>query len=169
MDRIFTRSEINKLSDFKYACYIALVYEDKLMPVVDFQDAVQEILLSIYENKVNNKTRSYGMEYIINKLVRKYTSPEHLSLDEAEYITDNKMNEKLDNLNNNISNIIELNDKFSTLTRIEQKVLKLRYYCNLQLTEVGECLGLTFGRIKQIEARAIRKLKNRMILYKLNY
>lgn len=58
----------------------------------------------------------------------------------------------------------QLNDVLSTLTDREQKVLKLRFGLEdgraRTLEEVGQEFGVTRERIRQIEAKALRKLRH---------
>jgi len=57
-----------------------------------------------------------------------------------------------------------LEEVFSTLTDRESRVLKLRFGINgskpMTLEEVGREFGVTRERIRQIEAKALRKLKH---------
>lgn len=46
------------------------------------------------------------------------------------------------------------------LTERENKILQMRYEWGMSLEEVGKELGVTRERIRQVEARAIRKLKH---------
>lgn len=58
----------------------------------------------------------------------------------------------------------ELNDVLATLTEREEKVLRLRFGLDdgqgRTLEEVGQIFGVTRERIRQIEAKALRKLKH---------
>ena len=58
----------------------------------------------------------------------------------------------------------ELNDVLKTLTEREEKVLRLRFGIDdgqsLTLEEVGKIFGVTRERIRQIESKALRKLKH---------
>ena len=57
----------------------------------------------------------------------------------------------------------QIDDVLSTLTPREQRVLRLRFGLedgrSRILTEVGKEFGVTRERIRQIEARALRKLR----------
>lgn len=57
-----------------------------------------------------------------------------------------------------------LDEVLGTLTEIESKVLKLRFGLEgtkqMTLEEVGKVFGVTRERIRQIEAKALRKLKH---------
>lgn len=50
-----------------------------------------------------------------------------------------------------------------TLTERENKVLQMRYEWGMSLEEVGSEIGVTKERIRQIEARAIRKMRMRKL------
>ena len=58
----------------------------------------------------------------------------------------------------------ELNDVLLELTDREEKVLRLRFGLNdgqcRTLEEVGQIFGVTRERIRQIEAKALRKLRH---------
>ena len=58
----------------------------------------------------------------------------------------------------------EINDVLSTLSERERKIIILRFGLNNEvprtLEEVGQMFGVTRERIRQIEAKALRKLKH---------
>ena len=60
--------------------------------------------------------------------------------------------------------VIDAIAKATTLTLREQKLIRLRYGLDdgkeRTLAEVGEILGVTRERIRQIEKRILRKLKS---------
>lgn len=60
----------------------------------------------------------------------------------------------------------------NSLTEREEKVIRLRYGLDssdtMTLEEVGKLFGVTRERIRQIESKAIRKLRHPLILKKLN-
>ena len=45
------------------------------------------------------------------------------------------------------------------LTEREQKILRMRYCDEMTLVEIGQYFGVTRERIRQIEAKAMRKMK----------
>ena len=45
------------------------------------------------------------------------------------------------------------------LTEMEQKILKMRYCDGMTLVEIGQHFGVARERIRQIEAKAMRKMK----------
>jgi len=49
----------------------------------------------------------------------------------------------------------------SSMTEREMLIIKLRYFEQKTLREVGEILGVTSSRIREVEAKGIRKLRNR--------
>ena len=53
----------------------------------------------------------------------------------------------------------ELNQLIETLTKREQFVIKSRYYDELTLEQTGKIVGVTRERIRQIESKALRKLR----------
>ena len=48
----------------------------------------------------------------------------------------------------------------STLTPREERVIRERFFNNKTLEEVGQILSVTRNRIRQIEAKALRKMKH---------
>ena len=77
--------------------------------------------------------------------------PDERTMSPEEYTTSELLKEELDNV-------------LLTLTEREEKVLKLRFgvedgQCRT-LEEVGQIFGVTRERIRQIEAKALRKLRH---------
>src|SRR5210317_2457546 len=48
----------------------------------------------------------------------------------------------------------------STLTHREERLLRLRFFYNKTLREIGEMFNVNSERVRQIEAKALRKLKH---------
>ncbi len=48
----------------------------------------------------------------------------------------------------------------STFPKNEQDVMRMRYYEDMTLRETGEVLGVSCERVRQIEMRVLRKLRN---------
>ena len=73
------------------------------------------------------------------------------TMKEAAIVTQNQLKE-------------QLNEVLSTLTEREAKVMRMRYGLEngrqQTLEDVGKALGVTRERIRQIEAKALRKLKH---------
>lgn len=165
--------EICNLNDIEYAEYITNKYYDNLKTIIEYDDLKSEILLQICKNKLNNTARSMHMKYIINKHIPKYYTNKlnTISINDNinNNINDNYTAEKLDNINNNISDIIKMKAKLHELTPRENKILELRYYCDLKLEEVGEEFMVTRERIRQVEAKALRKLRTKMKISKYCY
>jgi RNA polymerase sigma factor (sigma-70 family) len=63
--------------------------------------------------------------------------------------------------------VLVLREMFATLGHQEREVLWYRYWEDYTLEECGELYGVTKERTRQIEARAIRKLKHPSRRYKL--
>ena len=53
-----------------------------------------------------------------------------------------------------------VNDILGTLTTREQKILEMRYKQDMTLEEVAEAYNVTRERVRQIEAKALRKLRD---------
>ena len=62
------------------------------------------------------------------------------------------------------TDFVELSEIIATLTDREQKIIRLRFGIGsdkaLTLAEIGEVMGVTRERIRQIENKAIRKLRH---------
>ena len=81
----------------------------------------------------------------------------------SDLIPDNNSNSPLDNLIKEANTKI-LNDVFNTIPEREADILRMRFGINVEkpmtLEEVGKHYGLTRERIRQLENKAIRKLRN---------
>lgn len=53
------------------------------------------------------------------------------------------------------------------LSEREQQVIEMRYSYNFTLEEIGQKLGVTRERIRQVEAKAIRKLRHPTFFYQM--
>ena len=56
---------------------------------------------------------------------------------------------------------IVVNNVLNSMTVREQTVLRMRFWQEMTFDECGHCLRVTKERIRQIEAKALRKLKHR--------
>ena len=76
--------------------------------------------------------------------------------DVSPVIVDNCLEElKRQNLKQVVTKIL------STLTPREERLLRLRFFYNKTLREIGEMFNVNSERVRQIEAKALRKLKHR--------
>ena len=74
----------------------------------------------------------------------------------------------IDNVCNNVDSELEeyrrqnlkqvVTNVLSTLTPREERVIRLRYFYNKTLDEVGQLFSITAPRVRQIECKAMRKL-----------
>ena len=74
----------------------------------------------------------------------------------------------IDNVCNNVDSELEeyrrqnlkqvVTKVLSTLTPREERVIRLRYFYNKTLDEVGQLFSITAPRVRQIECKAMRKL-----------
>jgi len=74
----------------------------------------------------------------------------------------------IDNVSNNVDSELEeyrrqnlkqvVTKVLSTLTPREERVIRLRYFYNKTLDEVGQLFSITAPRVRQIECKAMRKL-----------
>jgi RNA polymerase primary sigma factor len=81
----------------------------------------------------------------------------------GDLIPDNNSSSPLDNLIKEANSQI-INDVFNTIPEREAAILRMRFGINVEkpmtLEEVGNHYGLTRERIRQLENKAIRKLRN---------
>jgi len=57
----------------------------------------------------------------------------------------------------------------SRMTEREMQIVRIRYFEQNTLKETGEIIGITQERVRQIEAKAVRKLRNNHCGYVLRY
>ena len=131
-------------------------------------DMIQDIALIILEE--NKKDTKYKDQLISNK-IKKYINTQDISgmkeysIDDCEiYLEEYEDYMILDIILRNSM----FTDMFNTLlTERESKILYYRFKYGLTLEEVGKIYGLTRDRIRQIEAKALRKLRMPYRAYKL--
>lgn len=61
-----------------------------------------------------------------------------------------------------------VDEALGCLTSREAKVLRLRFYEDMTLAAIGEQLGVQQERVRQIEAKALRKLRHPRLAEKLS-
>ena len=160
---LFEDIVINKQTTamFQYACLVASIYLD----VVDNEN---------FYNKKNEdgKIPNIDIKRTKNSLT-KIQQSELIKLEKNYLENDILTNEKKVSMNvENIAeqdtikivNNISLNKVLNSLTAREERVLRMRFGLNQQsdctLTEVAQVFSLSSERVKQIEAKALRKLKH---------
>lgn len=128
---------------------------------------------------MNNEEYLKGYNTAKNSYLKKMTKQKH------EY------EERIRNINicavypyNLLMNILEANEISETddvmyysprlvkeqilkLSEIEQQVIEMRYRYNFTLEEIGRKLGVTRERIRQVEAKVIRKLRQPTSFYQM--
>lgn len=113
----------------------------------DKEDIKQECYLSILEAKSNR-----SIKYIVDLAVEK------IICNDIPIVFVKK---ELPNISSVIDQKIDrivIEDVLSTLTQREQMVIKYRYFDKLKYQEIGNMFHVNRERIRQIEAKALRKL-----------
>lgn len=118
------------------------------------EDMVQEIALFVIE-KANNK-KSFNKTFFTWQLeteIKRRLSREILfdNLDEA--CATYTINDDL------IAMDIMLEDILTKLTPREEMVIRKRFYDEMTLCEIGKEFAVSSGRIREIESKAIRKIR----------
>ena len=137
-----------------------------------------DLLMFSYENKQGATCLRFGLDgykaptrhytatqiNISNGCVPKYIfSLSDISQEDIKVIP---LSEDLIDIDNPVENCIDmemkciLNEVLNTLTSRECIVIKCRYYENKTLEEVAKKFDVTRERIRQIEAKALRKLRD---------
>jgi RNA polymerase sigma factor (sigma-70 family) len=102
------------------------------------KEEVEKFFNAISENYLNDEDFS--------EIETEKTPEENLSLDEYE------------------KNIYNFNNLFynSSLHDRDKDILRMRYFENLSLREISEKLGISKERVRQLEVRSLKKLKNEL-------
>lgn len=129
--------------------------EQNAIILYDYKSIYQDLRRTEYENLLLRKSRNslipdgFEAPYPYNLMDDIFTKPTDWILTE-------------DNING-------LRDAVASLTEREQQVLRYRYEDGLTLTETGEKINVGQERIRQIQAKALRKLRHpsrsKQILY----
>lgn len=150
--------------------YFPVHIKEKLLPMLEVikknyykEDNIDKELISEIKQKINIDEKEIKQLYILMQDTVNVDT-----LDE-EYFSD--QNIQINNIDNNFLKS-DLKIVLEKLTERETEVLKLRYGIldtgnEKTLNEVGQILGITRERVRQIEEKALKKLRNPKILKKL--
>ena len=145
----------------KVISYIDSHYPD--ISCDDYEDIFENIIEKIVNNgglKSNNPDQY--MYYLINSNIKKYNKDleaennKIAELDEDMYYTEDLIFDQI----YKSELIIQIHEVLNTLTERERTVIKYRFYGPYTLEETGKRFGTTRERIRQIEAKALRKLRH---------
>ncbi|MCS7232385.1 MAG: sigma-70 family RNA polymerase sigma factor, partial [Elusimicrobiota bacterium] len=140
---------------------IALKYKTNF---VELEDLIQEGFLGLqkaykYFDVSKGVAFTTYASYWIKKQILKYIeeSKKHnyINIEDVE-IEQLKYNERFET--EDTDEVVVLG-KNANLDRIEQKILELNFKEELTLKEIAEKLNLTTERVRQIKAKALRKIK----------
>lgn len=120
--------------------------------------------MDTYEAKIHPK--SYLMMIAIRLMINdsKKKSSVQLPEDADEFIADEA--DDIQDVLDFEADVAEIKDLFQYLNEDQQSVLNMRYVSDLDTETIAEALEKTTENIRQIESRALRKLRN---LYKEKY
>ena len=150
------------------------LFKNKVMGYIDshypnisdneYEDIFENIIEDMIANNVKSKSNNmYQYTYrLINSNIKKYNNALET---ESDKIT--KLNEEIYYSEDLIFNQIyktelmaQIYNLLNTLTERERKVIKYRFYEPSTLAEIGKRFGLSRDRIRQIEDKALWKLRN---------
>ena len=136
---------------------------------INNEDFIQDAKLGLLEyikhnesfNKLNtcSSRTSYVSGYMHDFILRLYKKYSTYITNSGSYLCDPN-NVFINNVFDNIDIIDSINNALNTLTEREAKVIRLRFYDNLTIANIATMEGLTMERIRQIEAKALRKLRH---------
>jgi RNA polymerase sigma factor (sigma-70 family) len=120
--------------------------------------------MDTYEAKIHPK--SYLMMIATRLMINdsKKKSSVQLPEDADEFIADEA--DDIQDVLDFEADVAEIKDLFQYLNEDQQSVLNMRYVSDLDTETIAEALEKTTENIRQIESRALRKLRN---LYKEKY
>ena len=145
----------------KVISYIDSHYPD--ISCDDYEDIFENIIEKIVNNgglKSNNPDQY--MYHLINSNIKKYNKDleaennKITELVEDMYYTEDLIFDQI----YKSELIMQIHEVLNTLTERERTVIKYRFYGPYTLEETGKRFGTTRERIRQIEAKALRKLRH---------
>lgn len=102
----------------------------------------------------------YWIEQRIRLALIDYKKNEHDSLDEPLYESRNETHKDLlTSKEIRLEDGISITTLLNQLTEKERRIIELRFYQDMTYEETGLNIGLTKERVRQIELRALRKLR----------
>lgn len=124
------------------------------------EDLAMDIVVSILESKQKHRYRSLNMELtVVTK--EKAKSKDIMDREEIEPLTKISNDIRFCVYNNTDEGLLyELLFAISSLTYREQCVIYYRFFNSYTLEQVGKIFGVCSDRIRQIEAKALRKLRH---------
>lgn len=160
-EREWVRSgEISKLVNHSYHRIVKILNDNEYDKWRE-EDIISDLIILLYEyaEKYSGNAQCYK-SWIESKLIGNYklkaVTEENLNA-YKETLVDEKYEEMLDNSVVRVT--LEGYIKKANLVEREKAVLYHRFYDNYTFEEVGEIIGVTRERIRQIEAKALRKIR----------
>ena len=124
------------------------------------EDILQEFYLKMYYNKINNRNRTMCFGKLLNNLLDKYKqSTPVYNINNYNDLIDLDYENIIEQINNYYINGEPLEELLEQLIAKERKVILYRYYGNMTYQQIGDQLCLSRERIRQLELRSLRKIR----------
>ena len=129
--------------------YSGTLLDKKTAEIFDVEPSDIENIKNIITKKVFSLDRPYN---------------EHVDLIPIEFLVDNHRTPGETALDNDLKKIV--NETLNMITKREKSIIKSRYFLNQTLKDIGDRLKISKERVRQIESRALLKLRKKI---NLNY